>query len=77
MLLNGQPRKAQTANIQREIGGHCFLMNNIERLNKWTAFVRRHRPKVAPQQFSVLCLMHFTYSVFIVNAEVAKLLLEI
>ena len=37
----------------------------------------RHRPKVVPQEFSVLCLMHFNYSVFTVNAEVAKLLLEI
>ena len=54
MLLNGQPGKAQTANIQRDDRDLC----------------------VVPQQFSVLCLMHFACSVFIVDAEAAKLLLE-
>ena len=34
--------------------------------------MRRHRPKFVPQQYSVLCSMHFADSAFTVNAEVAK-----
>ena len=51
---------------------HRFPLKDKERLNKWTAFVRRHRPKFIPQQYSVLCSMHFADSAFTVNAEVAK-----
>ena len=35
---------------------HRFPLKDKERLNKWTAFARRHRPKFVPQQFlNALC----------------------
>ena len=43
-----------------------------ERLNKWTTFVRRHRAKFVPQQFSVLCSMHFDEAAFTVNTGIAQ-----
>ncbi|CAB3986902.1 THAP domain-containing 2-like [Paramuricea clavata] len=43
-----------------------------ERLNKWTTFVRRHRAKFVPQQFSILCSMHFDEAAFTVNTGIAQ-----
>ena len=70
----GWPNGKSCTNSQHTEGVsmHRFPLKDKERLNKWTAFVRRHRPKFVPQQYSVLCSMHFADSAFTVNAEVAK-----
>ena len=51
---------------------HRFPMKEKERLNKWTAFVPRHRPKFIRQKYSVLCSTHFADSAYTVNAEIFK-----
>ena len=56
------------------ISMHRFPMKHIDRLSKWTAFVRRHRPKFVPRQYSVLCSMHFDEVAFTMNAEIVKYL---
>jgi hypothetical protein len=43
-----------------------------ERLHKWTTFVRRHRAKFVPQQFSVQCSMHFDEAAFTGNTGIAQ-----
>ncbi|XP_046858372.1 uncharacterized protein LOC124451811 [Xenia sp. Carnegie-2017] len=70
----GWPNGKSCTNSQHTEGVsvHRFPMNDKERLSKWTKFVRRHRPKFVPQQYSVLCSMHFADSAFTVNATVAK-----
>ena len=53
---------------------HRFPLKDKERLNKWTHLYEDivQRPQFIPQQYSVLCSMHFADSAFTVNAEVAK-----
>ncbi|XP_046863656.1 THAP domain-containing protein 5-like [Xenia sp. Carnegie-2017] len=70
----GWPNGKSCTNSQHTEGVsvHRFPMKDKERLNKWTKFVKRHRPKFVPQQYSVLCSMHFADSAFTVNATVAK-----
>ena len=70
----GWPNGKSCKNSQHTDGVsmHRFPMKDKERLNKWTGFVRRHRPKFVPQQYSMLCSMHFADSAYTVNAEVAK-----
>ena len=65
----GWPNSKICTNSQHT-GMRRFPMKDKEKLNKWTAFMRRHRPKFVPQQYSVLCSMHFADSAFTVNAEV-------
>ena len=70
----GWPNGKSCTNSQHTDGVsmHRFPMKEKERLNKWTAFVRRHRPKFIPQKYSVLCSTHFADSAYTVNAEIAK-----
>ena len=70
----GWPNGKSCTNSQHTDGVsmHRFPMKDKERLNKWTAFVRRHRPKFIPQKYSVLCSTHFADSAYTVNAEIAK-----
>ena len=43
----GWPNGKSWTNSQHteRVSMHRFLLKDKERLNKWTAFVRRHRPK--------------------------------
>ncbi len=69
----GWPNGKSCTNSQHTegISVHRFPKDK-DRLNKWTTFVRRHRPKFVPQKYSVLCSMHFDETAFTVNAEIAQ-----
>ena len=75
VLLDGRTGKA-VLNSQHtdDVSMHRFPMKEKARLNKWTAFARRHRPKftIQNQKYCALCSTHFADSAYTVNAEIAK-----